>query len=223
MPRRKPTPPPPQQARSRESFRRMLDAAELVLEKHGVEGTTLARVARQARITPSNVYRRFRNKDALMAAVFDRFTDINARELETPVDTGQIASLGIRRFAEQCISGMIQGFRTRTGLIRAAVSYSHQHPTAEFVRRKEAVEIQLFRRTVSLCLLWRDEIRHSNPEYAVSYAFVMIALVLRELIIFGHAPMFEKLVPVDDEHLRQELPRLFLSYLGVGDRPTPVV
>ena len=214
MPKRT-APPPPQQARSRESLRRMLDAAEVVLEKRGVEGTTLARVARQAGITPSNVYRRFRNKDALLAAVFDRFTDINRRELDTPVDTGQLAALGIRRFTKQCISAMIQGFRTRTGLIRAAVSYSHQQPTAEFVRRKEAVEIQVFQRTVSLFLLWRDEIRHPNPEYAVSYALVMIALVLRELIVFGHAPMFEKLVPVDDEHLRQELPRLFLSYLGV--------
>lgn len=214
MPKR-PAPPPPQQARSRESLQRMLDAAEVVLEKRGVEGTTLARVARQAGITPSNVYRRFRNKDALLAAVFDRFTDINRRELDTPVDSGHIAALGIRRFTAQCISGMIQGFRTRTGLIRAAVSYAHRQPTAEFVRRKEAVEIQLFQRTVSLFLLWRDEIRHPNPEHAVSYALVMIALVLRELIIFGHAPMFEKLVPVDDEHLRQELPRLFLSYLGV--------
>jgi AcrR family transcriptional regulator len=195
----------------------MLDAAEVVLEQHGVEGTTLARVARQARIAPSNVYRRFRDKDALMAAVFSRFTDMNVRELETPVDTEQVRPMGLRGFAELWISGMIQGFRTRTGLIRAAVLYSQQHLTAEFVRRKEAVEIELYRRVVTLFLLWRDEIRHPNPEYAVGYAMVMVALALRELIIFGHAPMFEKLIPVDDDHLRRELPRMFLRYLGVED------
>jgi AcrR family transcriptional regulator len=212
---RKPAPHPPQQARSRESLRRMLDAAEAVMEKYGVEGITVARVARQAGIAPSNVYRRFRGKDALLAAVFNRFTEINARELATPVDPEQIRPIGIRKFAETLIGQMIQGFRTRTGLIRAALMYSQRNAAAAFVRRKAEVEIQLFRRTLSLFLLWRDEIRHPDPEYAVSYGLVMVALALRELIIFGHAPMFQKLVPVDDDHLRRELPRLFLRYLGI--------
>lgn len=213
---RKPAPPPPQQARSRESLRRMVDAAEAVMEKYGVEGITVARVARQAGIAPSNVYRRFRGKNALLAAVFNRFTEINARELATPVDPEQVRPIGIRKFAETLISQMIQGFRTRTGLIRAALMYSQQnYATAAFVRRKAEVEIQLFRRTVNLFLLWRDEIRHPDPEYAVCYGLVMVALALRELIIFGHAPMFQILVPVDDDHLRRELPRLFLRYLGI--------
>jgi AcrR family transcriptional regulator len=214
MPKR-PAPGAPQQARSRESLRRMLDAAETVLEHHGVEGTTLARVAKEARVAPSNVYRRFRDKDDLIAAVFIRFTQINARELAAPVDTEQIRGIGIRTFAEQWIGGMIQGFRTRTGLVRAAVMYSQQHPRVAFVRQKTEVEIQLFRKMVRLFLLWREQIGHPDPEYAVSYAMVMVALALRELIIFGCAPAFEKLVPVSDDHLRRELPRMFLRYLGV--------
>ena len=186
------------------------------MEKYGVEGITMARVARQAGVAPSNVYRRFRGKNALLAAVFNRFTEINARELATPVDPEQVRPIGIRKFAETLISQMIQGFRTRTRLIRAALMYSQQnYATAAFVRKKAEVEIQLFRRTVNLFLLWRDEIRHPDPEYAVSHGLVIVALALRELIIFGHAPMFEKLVSVDDDHLRRELPRLFLRYLGI--------
>jgi hypothetical protein len=42
-----------------------------------------------------------------------------------------------------------------------------------------------------------------------------VARTLRELIIFDNAVMFSKTVPVDDDHLRQELPRAFLSYLGI--------
>ena len=194
----------------------MLDAAEAVMEKHGVEGITVARVARQAGVAPSNVYRRFRGKDALLAAVFNRFTEINARELATPVDPEQIRPIGIRKFAETVISQMIQGFRTRTGLIRAALVYAQQnYASTAFVRRKAEVETQLFSRMVNLFLLWRDEIRHPDPEYAVRYGMVMVALALHELIIFGRAAMFEKIVPVDDDHLRRELPRLFLRYLGI--------
>src|ERR1043165_963538 len=122
----KPAHRPPQQARSRESLRRMLDAAETVLEKYGPDGATLARVAKEAKLSPANVYRRFRDKDALLAAVFDRFTEINAKELATPVDVEQLRPIGIRVFARNWVAGMIAGFRQRTGLIRASVLYSQQ-------------------------------------------------------------------------------------------------
>jgi len=59
---------PPRQARSRESLL-LLDAAEIVLVKYGPEGATLPRIAKQARLSPASVYRRFRDKEALMQAL----------------------------------------------------------------------------------------------------------------------------------------------------------
>jgi AcrR family transcriptional regulator len=215
---KKPSHKPPQQARSRESLRRMLDATENVLEKYGAEGLTLARVAKEAKLSAANVYRRFRDKDALIAAVFNRFGDMNAAELEqleTQVDPETIRKIGIRQFTRNWVAGMIQGFRYRTGLVRAAVLYSQSHPNALHVKRKSEIETMLFRRHVQNYMLWRDEIRHPDPEYAVSYAIISVALTLRELIIFDNAAMFSKLVPMDDDHLREELPRAFLRYLGV--------
>ena len=196
----------------------MLDAAENVLEKHGAEGLTLARVAKEAKLSPANVYRRFRDKKALIAGVFNRFGDMNAAELEqleSQVDPETIRKIGIRQFTRNWIHGMIHGFRHRTGLIRAAVLYSQSHPHVAFVKRKAEIEAMLFRRQVRYYMLWRDEIRHPDPEYAVSYAMISVALTLRELIIFDQATMFSKLVPMDDDHLRDELPRAFLRYLGV--------
>ena len=66
---------PPRQARSRETLRRLLDAAEAVMLTHGPEGATLPRIAKQARVSPATVYRRFLDKDALMRAVFRRFNE----------------------------------------------------------------------------------------------------------------------------------------------------
>lgn len=217
MPRRVATHHPPRQARSRETLRRMLDAAEIVLEKHGIEGATLPRIAAQAQLSPASVYRRFRDKDALMRAVFNRFSEQNAEELDKPIDDEQIRKLGIRAFANQWVGALITGYRTRTGLVRAAVNYSQQHADVAFVRRKEQLEIQAFRRVVNLFLLWRDEIRHPDPEYAVSYGMLMVAFALRELILFDQAKMFGKLVDVGDDHLRKELPRVFLRYVGVDE------
>ena len=68
---------------------------------------------------------------------------------------------------------------------------------------------------VKTFMIWRDQIKHPDPERAVRFAFVMVALVLRELILFDRMRMFQDILPLDDDMLRQELPRMFLSYLGV--------
>src|SRR5579863_1422311 len=59
----------PQQARSRESLRKLMKAAAEVLGQHGVEGTTIPRIAQHAGLTPGAVYRRFPDKDALLETV----------------------------------------------------------------------------------------------------------------------------------------------------------
>ena len=64
-------------------------------------------------------------------------------------------------------------------------------------------------------MIWRDQIKHPDPQRAVRFGFVMIALVLRELILFNRARIFEDVLSLDDDILKTELPRMFLSYLGV--------
>src|SRR5262249_56635120 len=56
----------PQQARSRESLRKLLKAAAEVLGQHGVDGATIPRIAAHAGMTPGAVYRRFRGKETLL-------------------------------------------------------------------------------------------------------------------------------------------------------------
>jgi len=53
----------PQQARSRESLRKLLKAAAEVLGQHGLEGATIPRIAQHAGLTPGAIYRRFPDKD----------------------------------------------------------------------------------------------------------------------------------------------------------------
>jgi hypothetical protein len=43
----------------------------------------------------------------------------------------------------------------------------------------------------------------------------MVALTLRQLILFDRARLFQDILPLDDPLLRHELPRMFLRYLGV--------
>ncbi len=83
------------------------------------------------------------------------------------------------------------------------------------VCRQRDLEIQNFKKLVKTFLIWRDEIRHPDPEYAVSYGILTVALALRELILFDQARVFEHVLRVGDDHLKEKLPRMFLRYLGI--------
>ena len=83
------------------------------------------------------------------------------------------------------------------------------------MRKTRASEAKWFETMVGTFMIWREQIKHPDPERAVRFGFVMIALVLRELILFRRTRIFEDLLPLDDDVLKEELPRLFLRYLEV--------
>jgi len=206
---------PPQQARSRETLRRMLDAAEVTLVRHGPEGATLPRIAKQARLSPASVYRRFRDKDALMRAVFRRFAERSRAGVEAQFDRDAVRKIGLVPFSRTVIQGMVRGFRANAALSRAAMHYAERHPTADFVRRTSASEAKSFQQMVETFLMWRDEIPHPDPEQAIRFGFLVVSCVLKDLILFDRMKAMSRVVPVDDARLMEELPDLFLRCLGV--------
>jgi AcrR family transcriptional regulator len=212
---RKAAPRPPQQARSRETLRRLLDAAETVIARHGLEGATLPRIARQARVSPANMYRRFRNKDALIAAVFSRFSDMQAESADRPLDTEAIREMGLRPFVRQWIGALVSSYRARADLMRATIEYARNNAAQPFVKRQVELEGRSFDKMAEALLIFRDEIRHPEPELAVRWAMLMPGFALRELMLFDKANLTRRLVSLDDAQLQEELVRVFLGYLGV--------
>ncbi len=206
---------PPRQARSRATLRRLLDAAEAVMLKHGVEGTTLPRIARHARVAPATVYRRFRNKDALMRAVFRRFNERSSGAVREQFDADKLRGIGLVPFATQVVQGMVQGFRANAALSRAAVLYAEKNPKVDFIRNSGESEGQSFQRMVDTFMLWRDQIGQPDPERAIRLAFLVVASILRDLVIFDRMRLMVSVIPVDDDLLKRELPRVFLACLGV--------
>jgi len=213
--KRKPAPPAPLQERSRRSLRRMLDAAEAVLARRGFDGATLPRIAAEAGVSPANVYRRFRDKEALITAVFRRIRERSAAATAALVDVEAARSMGLAQFSRKVIEGMIAGYRKDAGLSRASVEYSEEHWETGLVRKMRASEAQSFDTMVKTFLIWRDQIKHADPECAVRFAFIMVALLLRELILFERTRTFADILPLDDATLKRELPLMFLRYLGI--------
>jgi len=65
----------PTQQRSRETVRRILEAATRVLKERGYEGFSTNRIALAAGISPGSLYRYFSNKDAILNAMVAAYTD----------------------------------------------------------------------------------------------------------------------------------------------------
>jgi len=215
VPQERPARTPPRQARSRATEKRLLDAAERVIAKHGLEGATLPQIARQARVSPANVYRRFRDKDALIAAVFSRFSDIQAEHAEEALDTAAIEAMGLRAFVRQWTGALVASYRARPRLLRATVEYTRRHSRQSFIRRQLELEGRSFEKMADALLLFRDEIRHPQADLAVRWGMLMTGLALMELIVFEHGKVVGRLLPMDDDTLREEMARVFLGYLGV--------
>ena len=69
---------------------------------------------------------------------------------------------------------------------------------------------------MDLLVAGRRNIRHPNPRAAVSLGLVMVISTLYELVVMPLSPADSKgLFPKDDQTLKRELTRAFLSYLDV--------
>jgi hypothetical protein len=95
------------------------------------------------------------------------------------------------------------------------MQYAEHPPRNPSIRAIAASEARGFQQMVDTFLIWRDEIKHPDPEFAIRFAFLVVACVLRDLVIFDRMRLMRPVMTVDDELLKRELPRLFLHYLGV--------
>ena len=206
----------PQQERSRESLRKLLKATTEVLGQHGVEGTTIPRIAKHAGLTPGAVYRRFRDKDALLEAAILGILERQDERLKQGLSPGTVAKIPLEVFAEQIVGGMVVTYRANAPLLRAFRHFAQARAETEFARKAIKLEIRSLERVVDLFLASRRDIRHPDPRVAVSLGLMMITSTLYDLVVMpARLKDWKGLLPKDDQALRRELTRAFLSYLDV--------
>ena len=209
----------PQQARSRESLRKLLKAGAEVLGQHGVEGTTIPRIARHAGLSPGALYRRFHDKDALLEAVVLGIMQRQDERVRVALTPGMARQIPLAVFAEQLIRSMLLSYRASAGLLRAIRQFTQGRAHTAFYRKVVKLEFHTYRYLVELFLVRRREIKHPNPKRAVSFALMMLASSLIELILVDQdMKNWQAIIPKDDQTLKRELLRAFLSYLGVEQK-----
>ena len=210
----------PRQERSRESLRRLLKAATEVLGQHGVDGTTIPRIAQHAGLTPGAVYRRFRDKDELLETAILRILERQDERLKASMTPHMSAKIPLDVFAEQIIGAMVVTYRANASLLRALRHFTQGRANTEFIKKAAKLEVRAFERLVDLVLARRKDIRHPNPRTAVSLGLLMIISTLYDLVVMPvTSKQWRDLLPKDDQALKRELTRAFLSYVEVEGKP----
>jgi AcrR family transcriptional regulator len=198
------------QNRSRQTAARLLEAAQAVLEKRGIEGASVPEIARRAGVSPASIYRRFIDKDGLLREVFERFFERSIKANEEALQPSKWKATSLEKSVCALVAGMVAAYSQRPGLLRAVISYSEQHPDAAFRRRALELRERSMAGIEKVVLLHAKEIRHPKPKKAVRIALQLVSLALKERI----SPSSKLNGPVlPAEELRIELTRLFLGYL----------
>ncbi|MGA8272281.1 MAG: TetR/AcrR family transcriptional regulator [Candidatus Sulfotelmatobacter sp.] len=209
---------PAHQARSRESLARLLKATVEVLDKDGIEGATIPRIAARAGLSPGTVYRRFPDKDALLREVCVRFFEGNYKKTRELLGSKQWKEKSLAEIARAVIALTLKGHRSHRGLLRALLFFILQHPDTAFVRKSEELEWKTLEDVAELLLARRREIRHPHPERAVRFAILMVGIAAQGILVLPPDPKdLYRSLPDIDAQLECELPEMFLRYLGIKE------
>jgi AcrR family transcriptional regulator len=207
---------PVRQERSSRTVDRLLDATVKVLDEQGIEKATIPRIARRAGLSPGTVYRRFRNKDALLREVCLRMLEENHRKAVQAFTATDCKKQSLAQIVRTTIRMTLASQRRHRGLLRALLLFTLQHPSAGFVRKSTELQAKTFEQVATWLLHKRGEIRHPHPEIAVRFALLMIGFVAQGTIILPRdTDDVSQFLPKIDKEMHRQLSRMFLRYLGV--------
>ena len=111
------------------------------------------------------------------------------------------------------------GYRANAGLLRALRQFTQGRGQTSFYRKVNKLEMRTYQYLVELFLAHRKEIKHRDPQMAVSFALMMLTSALIELIVVDHdMKNWQAVIPKDNQSLKRELLRSFLCYLGIDQK-----
>lgn len=202
---------PPQQVRSQQTLDRLLDAAESLVAAKGFEDTSVAEIAQRAHSSVGAFYARFRDKDALLFALYDRYLEQAMATTDDALDPVRWEGAGVERILASVLRFLVAVFREQAGLVRAFVRRNQIDP--EFRAREERLSHYVSRKLCALLLARKDEITHPDPERAAAFGLTMAFSTIESTVLFGETR--SGALALSDEELAAELTRAYLAYLGV--------
>ena len=181
---------------------RILDAGTRVLIADGYENASTNRVAKEAGVSPGSVYQYFRDKDAIVLSVSERYAERFAREMTATAE--QIFDAPPRVAVRTLITGALDVLGGNPELVRVLVEQTPRMgglPTLVAFQQRIADLARIY------LAVHRDEVRALDPDTSLW----LVVQVGQQLIV---RYVLDR-PPIPRERFVDEMTELILGYLGV--------
>ncbi len=202
----------PLQARSRETERRLVQAAETVFSEKGFDRARVADIVKQAGSSTGNFYFRFKNKEMLFDSMLEQFTTKAQEEIAgLPADCDSIAHL-IYSLVE--LSAVV--IRRNQGFYRAIHEVSARQP--EVWRILQRLSTDTADRVIELAAPFSEEINIPDWKLAIRHAVQIITGYTANQAVHDAGPAH-----FHDQAQIDLLYRAAMGVLGVTNAPDPTI
>jgi AcrR family transcriptional regulator len=203
---------PAVQVRSRDSLERILGATARLMATRSFRDIKVTEIAQEADASPTSVYARFENKQALLGALFERHAIAQQEFIGQLLEPVRWRGVPLAVTLRQTFPAIVEGYRAKQGLIRAFLEQASED--ARFREAWSEVGDFIVGLVSKLVLSRSFEIDHPNPERAIQLGLGVAFATLAHQI-----QMHEIDKPQMDE-LTEELIRMMLRYMGIADVAT---
>ena len=203
---------PPQQARSRATLTRILDAAEALLAEKSWEDSPVQEIARRADSSVGAFYTRFHDKHGLLRALQERFLEEALTTADAALDPERWEGASVAEIVTEVVAFLVQIHRERGALLRALqlrAATDHDF-RARFVHLTRRIAAGLR----SLVLARRAELTHPQPALAAEFSLRIMLAVLLQRLLLGDEVLGTRVL--SERQLSAELTRACLAHLGVA-------
>lgn len=206
---------PAHQLRSQRTLERLLDATEAELREKGYADASVANIAGRAGCSVGTVYRRFRDKTALLHALDERWAAAFRATMEDAVAAERWQGAPIVEVLTGYIEFSLSQARERGALHRAALIMASRD--ASFATRQLQLASELHTRLRDLLLARRAEIGHADPALAVEFVLEQLRSMLMARL--DGRPLDATLFAVSDEQFIDQALTSVAGYLELDPQP----
>jgi AcrR family transcriptional regulator len=179
---------------------RILDAARKVLIERGYDGTTTNLIAKEADISPGSLYQYFPNKDVIIAAIVDEYTDHIVRTVTTRL-VEQVGKPEDLQAMRQTLAVLLDAMNEQPELLRAMIEHTPRLGLGN--------KIVDFEQRVGELALAHLQLRAQLPEHAGTFVWIAVRAVEHLTIRY-----VVDQPPIDRDEFLDELTALFGTYLS---------
>lgn len=184
---------------------RIIAAGQTVLLRDGYDRASTNRVADEAGISPGSLYQYFPDKEAILAAVVDRYSDELASQL-TAVLSDRLDAPG-PQLVRASLNGLLEVLSENVEYLRLVIE---QLPRAQYGGRTEALEQRISDLVAAYLSIRKPQTKLTEP---ATSAWLLVRMVEHLTIQY----VLEE-PPIARERFLEELTSMTLAYVGFDDR-----